>query len=195
MESIIQEFSNYKITVDGTVLSKRKGYRNYKNGPYIYQEHWVPLKPVLDKGNGYYLVTLCKTGTDGAKIRKNQFIHRLLAQAFIPNPENKAHVNHIDGNKTNNNLSNLEWTTEKENSQHAVDIGLMTHTIFEKPVQQYAKDMKTLIGEFKSLAEAKRFTGVEAMNISKVVRGIRSYAGGYHWKYKESVETNCQTAE
>lgn len=195
MEKIIPEFPNYKILDNGTVLSKKQGYRNYKNGPYIKQENWKPLLPVLDNKTGYYLVTLCKTETNGTKVRKNQFIHRLLAQAFIPNPESKAHVNHIDGIKTNNTLTNLEWATEQENSQHAVDLQLTTYTHCEKPVIQYAKDKITILNEYKSLAEANRSTGIEQMNISKVVRGIRPYAGGFHWKYKESVETNCQTTE
>ena len=195
MESIIPEFPNYKILKDGTVLSKKQGYRNYKNGPYIKQDNWKPLKQVLDKKVGYYLVTLCKTEPDGTKVRKNQFIHRLLAQSFIPNPENKPHVNHIDGIKTNNSICNLEWVTCQENSQHAVDIKLITYERFEKPVTQYAKDQTTVLAEYKSLAEADRITGIKQANISKVVRGLRPYAGGFYWKYKESVETNCHTAE
>ena len=53
-------------------------------------------------------------------------MHRLLMQTFVPNPQNKAHVNHIDGDKSNNDLANLEWATEKENEQHAVRTGLKT---------------------------------------------------------------------
>ena len=68
---------------------------------------------------GYLTVTLSKNGKSNSK-----HVHRLLAQAFIPNPENKATVNHIDGNKLNNNLDNLEWATYSENAFHAYKTGL-----------------------------------------------------------------------
>lgn len=67
-----------------------------------------------DKNTHYVSITLSK---DNKRITES--IHRLVAQAFIPNPENKCCVNHIDGNPSNNNLNNLEWVTMKENSQHA----------------------------------------------------------------------------
>jgi hypothetical protein len=56
--------------------------------------------------------------------RKGEFVHRLLAKAFIPNPDNKPCVNHINGDKTDNSLSNLEWNTHKQNTRHAINTGL-----------------------------------------------------------------------
>lgn len=73
-------------------------------------------------GNGYYKVGLRKKS--GRKDRL--LVHRLIAEHFIPNPNNKPQVNHIDGNKLNNNVCNLEWCTPKENSQHAFKLGLRT---------------------------------------------------------------------
>lgn len=69
--------------------------------------------------NGYLRICLCKNG-----IVKDYFIHRLVASAFIENPLNKSDVNHIDGNKANNNIFNLEWSTRSENQKHAFSIGL-----------------------------------------------------------------------
>lgn len=75
------------------------------------------LKPSLVRG--YLHVALCSGGEP-----KHFNVHRLVAQAFIPNPQNKPQVNHRDGNKLNNHVSNLEWTTSAQNQRHAVDIGL-----------------------------------------------------------------------
>ncbi len=75
------------------------------------------LKPETVKG--YLRIGLYKNGRT-----KNYFVHALVAQAFIPNPANKPFVNHIDGNKLNNNVSNLEWVTASENQQHALRLGL-----------------------------------------------------------------------
>jgi hypothetical protein len=76
-------------------------------------------KFIFNKGSGYYQVILTND-----KIRKNFSVHRLLALAFIPNPQKKREINHKDGNKTNNNLSNLEWITHSENALHAYKNGL-----------------------------------------------------------------------
>ncbi len=97
----------YSITKDGKVIRDSTG----------------ALKSIgLDK-YGYQIVSLYKNGV--LKICK---IHRLVAKAYIPNPENKPQVNHVDGNKQNNHVSNLEWCTPKENIRHAFNFGLMKMT-------------------------------------------------------------------
>lgn len=73
-----------------------------------------------NSGTGYDFVCLRKNNRD-----KNFSVHRLVAQAFIPNPRNLSDVNHIDGNKRNNSVENLEWCTRSENLKHALDIGLI----------------------------------------------------------------------
>ena len=81
------------------------------------------IKEKIIKGgnysNDYRFVCLRKDGKNS-----NKSIHRLVANAFIPNPNNYPYVNHKDGNKSNNNVTNLEWCTAKQNLQHAIDIGL-----------------------------------------------------------------------
>lgn len=98
-----KQFNNYLIYEDGTVESLLTGKKITKRvGP-----------------KGYYQINLCINGKC-----KTFMFHRLIASAFIENPNNLPCVNHIDGNKLNNELSNLEWVTHKENSQHAVKAGL-----------------------------------------------------------------------
>ena len=104
----IERFENYEVSSLGNVRSL-----NYGN-----TEEIRALKSRKNKG-GYSIINLHKNGKQYTKI-----IHRLVAQAFIPNPENKKEVNHIDGNKENNAITNLEWCTGKENKQHAWKIGL-----------------------------------------------------------------------
>lgn len=174
MEVTIKDFPHYRINSKGEVFSC------YKFKTNIPCDTWRKVQPVLDKGVGYFLVTLVHEGK-----RKNQFIHRLLATHFIPNPENKAHVNHIDGNKQNNDLSNLEWNTPKENAQHAIRIGLTAKRTADQCVAILQYDLDgNLIREHVSIHEAGRTSGVAWQNISKVVRGIRPKAGGFFWKYK-----------
>ena len=179
METTITNFPNYMIDREGNVFSRYK----YKTG--IVHNEYRPVKPVLDKGTGYLLVTLVHDG-----VRKNQFIHRLLAQHFLPNPQGKPQVNHIDGVKTNNQLSNLEWVTAKENSQHAIRTGLCDarDKALSVPVVQMTVDGE-VIKVHPSLHEAGRATGIAWQNISKVVRGLRPRAGGFRWCYEERPET------
>jgi hypothetical protein len=129
-----------------------------------------------DPANNYFIVTL--VNAEGK--RKNTSIHRLMAETFLPNPEKKAHVNHIDGNKLNNILSNLEWATEKENSRHAVNTGLSTYDHCKKSVHQYQLNGK-YIQSFTSDSEASASTGIAKQNISKVTLCKRPNAGGYLW--------------
>lgn len=77
------------------------------------------MKPSIN-AKGYYQIVM----VDNFKNRITRKVHRLVAETFIPNPENKPTVNHKDGNKANNHIDNLEWTTYSENQQHAYDIGL-----------------------------------------------------------------------
>ena len=123
----------------------------------------------------------------GVKLSKNNIkkfksIHRLVAETFIPNLENKKQVNHIDGNKLNNCVDNLEWCTASENTKHAFKIGLEKPTKIS-PVIQYDLNGKK-IKEYNSIKEAKE-KNKKCSKISDCCSGKRKTAGGYIWKYKE----------
>ena len=104
MAIAINNFSNYSITENGIIT-------NIKT--MCIKKHWLGK-------NGYYYVDLQQNG-----IKQKIAIHRLLAIHFIPNSSNREQVNHIDGNKLNNQLSNLEWVTRSENTLHAYQLDLM----------------------------------------------------------------------
>ncbi len=133
----------------------------------------IILKPIL-LINGYFCVNLHKNNT-----QKLKSIHRLVGKMFIKNPENKPEINHIDGVKTNNNAENLEWCTRKENTKHAVRIGLLTHEHKEKPVAQI-KDGK-VVKIFKSIEMAANSLSLHGSAISQVVARKNKTTGGFQW--------------
>lgn len=172
MEKIIKEYPAYKISKQGKVFSC------FKLKTSIQTNEWRELKQVYDKSCGYMIVTL----VDGKGKRQNKRVHRLLMEAFVPNPNNYPQINHIDGNKLNNSLSNLEWCSGSHNTRHAISLGLMK-PVNEKTVEQYTLN-GVFVNEFKSIHEAGRQTGIAWQNISKVCLGKRKSAGKYYWKYK-----------
>ncbi len=106
----LEELPGYCITVDGRVLSRGGIHARWK------KRKW---KAQREQNSGYLLVSL---NIDGKQLSRT--VHRLVAKTFIPNPENKTQVNHLDGNKHNNNVENLAWATPGENLEHAYDTGL-----------------------------------------------------------------------
>jgi len=124
-------------------------------------------------------------------IAKKYAIHRLVAIAFIDNPNGKPEVNHIDGNKMNNKVDNLEWVTRSENQYHAYSTGLKKpakstrggkYNSRSKPVLQIISE-KSMI-HWDGINEAAKNLNLSAGNISAVCLGKLKTCGGFKWQYK-----------
>jgi hypothetical protein len=134
------------------------------------------LKHFIDK-DGYAYVSLSKN-CKGKKFK----LHRLLAIHFIPNPDNKPEINHIDGNKLNNELSNLEWCTSSENQLHAFRTGLQ-RTVNKRKVGKYSLDGE-LLKVYDSLTDTKK-DGFRPPDICSCCKHLKRHKThmGFKWEY------------
>lgn len=171
---VINDFNNYEVSNMGRV--RRIKYTD----PASAKKYKIPriCSYIIDK-DGYLRVQLSQNGQ-----RKSRFVHRLVAQAFISNNDSKPTVNHIDGNKKNNCINNLEWASIKEQNNHALKNGLrnMKNDGCSKQVAQYDMNMN-LIKIYPSANEAKRQTGFSQGHISEVCRREKPQYKNYIWKY------------
>lgn len=157
----IKGFENYEVSNCGEVRNKTTGR---------------VLKPSVTH-NGYLRVTLCSDGK-----QTNKSVHRLVSGAFIPNPDNKSDVNHIDEDKTNNSVSNLEWLTHKENANHgtrnervAATLSMPIYALYPDGTDEYYPSASVVACEL----------GLSQGNICSVLNGQRKTAGGLRFAYAE----------
>lgn len=158
----------YSVTRDGRVYSN------------VTQRWLKPIKHPL----GYVCVNL--TLRDGKGGKKQHLIHVLIAQAFVPNPENKPTVNHKNGVKADNRADNLEWATYSENHAHAYRelgrcVNAATLRDSSRPCALVTADGKTM--RFKSARAAAEATGLRERSVARACRGERKTCGGYWWAY------------
>lgn len=146
----------YAVTEDGQVYS-------YSSQKFISQHNFR---------NGYLYVDLYKNG------KKKKFrVHRLVADAYVPNPSNLPQVNHINENKSDNVVSNLEWVSCKENINYG-DANTRRSKTMSVPI--YCKELHRI---FPSATVASQELGISRTNISLCLNKRRNTCGGYHWSY------------
>lgn len=168
MKHFIDEFPNYCVSDDG----------------HIFNSVGDEIKQILNKNNGYMQVHLCKNGKPYT--RK---VHRLVAETFIPNPDCLPQVNHKDGNKLNNNVTNLEWCTQSYNIKHSIATGLLDNSIGSRAnAEKHGKSViciqnGCIIAKYINISEASKQTGISRANISSCCNGKRKTAGNYEWRF------------
>lgn len=168
----------YQVSNFGRVKSLEKEFKAGRSYGLRMMKERI-LKHGTNSG-GYQVVVFSKDE------KKRSFsVHRIVAETFIPNPECKKEVNHIDGNKTNNHVDNLEWSTRSENILHAYKMNLQDAP--KKKIDQFDKVGK-FIKSYNSLTEASKELNICLKTISNNLKGRNKSAGGYVWKYAEKSE-------
>ena len=170
----------YQVSNLGRVKSLERDIY-FPNGTIIRHMEEKILVPALNN-NGYSYVNLCKNGKT-----KKEYVHRLVAMAFIENPENKPMVNHKDEVKTNNVVDNLEWCSAQENINYGTRTAraAQNHKDFKLGNNPRAKAVfcVELNKKFDCITRAGKELGVNINCIVSVCRGKTKTAGGFHWRY------------
>ena len=170
MKEIWKDIKEYKGLYQVSNLGRVKSFP--RKGTHTTQERILKF----GKTNKDYVIVILKKNN----INKAFSIHRLVAQSFIPNLENKPQVNHIDGNKKNNNVNNLEWCTNLENRQHASK----NHLLFTRKINQYDLN-NNFVKQWYSVNEASDFYKINKNSLKSACRGKKGVYNGYIWRYAD----------
>lgn len=192
MEEIWKPVVGYEGLYEVSNLGNVRSIDRIKHVVQPHREYDVLIKGKLivpqPRQHGYLAVWLYGHGGNAKKNGKQLSVHRIVAEAFIPNPVGYTEVNHIDECKTNNRVDNLEWCTHKQNSVHGTRGKRISNSNKNnpkrcKPIAQYTRDGE-LVRIFPSLIEASR-NGYDSSNICNCAKGHPSYshAYGYIWRY------------
>ena len=170
----------YQVSNLGQIRSvDRKIYQSHNQKDSNYKSKL--RKPTVDK-HGYLEINLCK----GSKSKK-YLVHRLVANAFIPNPNNYPQVNHIDENKHNNFVDNLEWCTPKYNSNYGYRKERIkkarTNNMYNQKAVKCIETGRIFINSY----DAERKTGFKARSIRAVCEGKYKTLHGYHWMFIDKI--------
>lgn len=162
-KTIPEEYGFYEVSSNGMARNSTTG----------------SLRKLQHKPDGYVVLPAKKNGK-----QHNLYMHILVAQAFIPNPENKTEVHHIDGDRSNNSVDNLMWVTPEEHAalhrNKRQNVNAETKSI---QVCQYTKTGE-FVKEWPSACEIQRQLGICTRNIARCCKGNAKSAGGFIWKYK-----------
>ena len=176
MKKIWKDIKDYEGLYQINNLGEIKSLYNYRGGNNI-------LVPRIKKG--YYTIGLRKNN-----VRKWYSVHRLVAEAFIENPDNLPQVNHKDENKLNNNVENLEWCTAKYNNSYGNRLKKVSESNkLKKTVIQY--DLEgNFINKFSSISNASKKTKTNKSDISRCINNKRKTANDFIWVYESVVMSN-----
>lgn len=162
--------TNYEVSSNGEVF-------NFLSGKKIAPQN---------NGHGYLYVNLHVNGKHTKK-----YVHRLVAEAFIPNPDNKPCVNHKDGRRNNNSLNNLEWCTHEENISHGAKV-LKTFSQYRthnektsKPVVCFEVSSGSIIAKYESIRQASRAEHISKSSIKAALNGQQKTAAGKVWRWEQ----------
>lgn len=189
MEEIWKPVVGYEGLYEVSNLGRVKSLeRDYMSGGILRHRHHDRILSNIKNSNGYVKVQLYNNG-----VCKQLSVHRLVAGAFIPNPEGKEYVNHLNGKKDDNRAKNLEWCTPIENNTHSIKVlGHRKTGMNGSGGPKRIRCVETGI-VFSSIMEASRATGVHHTCLLRCLKRPwvkpnkqpyrRSMAGGYHWEY------------